>query len=332
MAIYKSAASFAASFQMASDDDDDEVFVKEIYRIMEPSCSQQGGGGQTFSKHDNNNNNNMEDKLFDFEIPHQDQFEWDIVFPLRFEWWIQQKLDQLRCRESTFDFNIALQRDNPSCLLWDEDQITQIKASHDEFKAYVWIAWALLVESVMKCKDPACYNEVHDAVERVDLVLVQHIVEAIPFETVWKAWYQVIFLMAGDMSVDYVNRNLELQEYAFKYVSTQDKSFEKEDLRNRILANTLMNTNRFSWASFVRGSKENIKDFLHYENVCTYKSAEDMSKDSMFIRQVFDMSHEPTFYVKRVKAQAKKAYQNGSALMCIRQNYDPMEWDIPIGK
>ena len=132
--------------------------------------------------------------------------------------------------------------------------------------------------------------------------------------------------------MDYVNRNLELQEYAFKYASTQDKSFEKEDVRNRILANTLMNTNRFSWAGFVHGSKENIKDFVDYENVCHYNSAEDMSKDSLFMPQVFDMSHEPTFYIKRVKNQAKKAYQNGSALMYIRHNYDPIEWDIPIGK
>lgn len=147
------------------------------------------------------------------------------------------------------------------------------QAMHKNYQSYFWIAWALLVESVIKYKYPSTYDEDRNALHCLDLSVVQQIKEAIPCETLWKAWYQVIHLMHGDMSVDYVNRSLTLQEYAYKYASTrEDKTFEKEDLCNRILANTLMLTNRFAWSYIVARSNDQDRDYVHMENFSNYNS------------------------------------------------------------
>lgn len=174
-------------------------------------------------------------KLLDFDITRYqpDQFEWDLVFSLRFEWWMRKKLDQLRLYEmnlvETVTNNEKREYDHLKHhpFLWDEDTLTQAKAMHKNYQSYFWIAWALLVESVIKYKYPSTYDEHRNALHCLDLSVVQQIKEAIPCETLWKAWYQVIHLMHGDRSVDYVNRSLTLQEYAYKYASTrEDKTFE----------------------------------------------------------------------------------------------------------
>ena len=270
---------------------------------------------------------NKEFKLLDFDVSYQqDQFEWDIVFSLRFEWWMRKKLDQLRF------YGMTLENENHP-FAWDEDTLTQAKAMHKNYQSYFWIAWALLVASVIKYKHPSTYDEYRDVLQCLDLSVVQQIKEAIPCETLWKAWYQVIHLMHGDMSVDYVNRNLALQEYAYKYASTrEDKTFDKEDLCIRILANTLMQTNRFAWSYIVVRNHEIGVKALDIENFSNYMSAEEMTQDTSFLSQVFDMSQVPCQYFKVVKREAKKAYKKGWTSMYIHQQYDPIDWNMPIGK
>ena len=120
---------------------------------------------------------------------------------------MQKKLDLLRFHEMSFADTMTIQKREFDLLkhhpyIWDEDNLTQAKAMHKNYQSYFWIAWALLVESVIKYKYPSTYDEHHDALHCLDLSVVQQIKEAIPCETLWKAWYQVFHLMNGDMSVD----------------------------------------------------------------------------------------------------------------------------------
>lgn len=57
-----------------------------------------------------------------------------------------------------------------------------------------------------------------------------------------------------------------------------------------------------------------------------------MTQDTSFLSQVFDMSQAPCQYFQVVKHEAKNAYKKGWASMIIHQQYDPIEWNMPVGK